>query len=335
MPVEIPKGRDLEHKVFDIHNAESAASIALEVYHFQFHNNPLYRKYCEVIHRTPSRVRSIIDIPFLPISFFKTHPVKTTDFVEELLFKSSGTTGHHTSFHYVKDSSLYRRSFLSAFQKAFGEVEEFVILGLLPSYLSQGNSSLVYMVDELIRLSRKTDSDFFLNEWDRLHETVSRLEAAGQKSLLFGVTYALLDFAAARPLTLNHTRIIETGGMKGRGKEMTKSELYGVLGQAFGVETIYSEYGMTELLSQAYARNGLFTSPPWMQVFLREETDPFRILEPSKPITGVINLMDLANLYSCSFIATDDIGRLYPDGRFEVLGRLDNSDIRGCSQLVL
>ncbi len=335
MPVEIPKGPELEHRVFDIHNVKSAASIALDVYHFQFHNNPLYRSYCEAIYRTPAKVTTVTDIPFLPISFFKTHQVKTTSFEEDLVFKSSGTTGHHTSFHYVKDAGLYRKSFLAAFSEAFGNVGEFVILGLLPSYLSQANSSLVFMVDELIRLSGRKESGFYLNEWDRLHQTLSKLEAEGQKTILFGVTYALLDFASARPLALKHTRVIETGGMKGRRREMTKSELYQVLMQAFGVNEIFSEYGMTELLSQAYATNGLFTPPSWMNVYLREETDPFHLLVASKPVTGAINVMDLANLYSCSFLATDDRGRLYPDGRFEVLGRLDHSDIRGCSQLIL
>lgn len=332
MSLEIPKTSDLEKKVFAIDNEESFQSIALEVYHFQFHNNPLYQAYCRALNRVPGNIDRVNDIPFLPISFFKTHQVKTGEFQPSLVFESSGTTGMFSSKHFLKSPELYEASFLKTFRSFFGDPQEYCILGLLPSYLEKGNSSLVYMVDRLISRSNHSKSGFYLHDHKKLVEELEVLESEKEKTLLFGVSYALLDLAAYHPLPLKHTRIIETGGMKGRKKEITKQELYDELKSAFSCEHIYSEYGMTELLSQAYARDGLYEAPSWMRILIREETDPFQIID-QKNKNGVINVIDLANLYSCSFIATDDAGRLSGNG-FEVLGRIDLSEVRGCSLMV-
>lgn len=335
MRMEIPKSKQLEEKVFAITNEKELSLIALEVFQFQFENNPVYQDYCEAVGRTPGRVKKISGVPFLPISFFKTHRIETTAFNAGLLFKSSGTTGMVTSSHYVKDAAIYRESFMKGFAKFYGDVNDYCIIGLLPSYLERGNSSLVYMVNHLIKKSGHENSGFYLDEFEKLDTSLKRLEASGQKTILIGVTYALLDFGNRYPQQLSNTIIMETGGMKGRGKEMTKAELYGHLKESFGVAHIHSEYGMTELLSQAYGIDGIMSCPPWMQIVLRDETDPFEIYGLSETNSGAINIIDLANLYSCSFIATDDMGKIYTDGRFEVLGRMDNSDIRGCSLMAL
>jgi hypothetical protein len=331
---ELSKTAAWESALFAITNEEERDSIALAVYHFQFHNNPVYGQYCQLVHRTPETVRAASDIPYLPISFFKSHPVSSTTLPPQLYFTSSGTTGTQTSRHAVLKPSLYEQSFLTAFTRFYGPVEDYCILGLLPSYLERGGSSLVYMTDQLIRRSGHPKSGFYLHDLEGLHRVLMELEGAGQKTLLLGVTYALLDFAERYPLSLQHTVVMETGGMKGRKEEMTRAELYTHLQAAFGLKEIHSEYGMTELLSQAYAVNGLFQAPPWMGIRLRDETDPLSVQPPGRA-TGAINVLDLANLYSCCFIATDDLGRTHPDGRFEVLGRLDSSDIRGCSLLAL
>lgn len=275
------------------------------------------------------------DVPFLPISFFKTHEVKTTSFEPELKFESSGTTGMASSVHLVKNAELYKKSFASGFHRLFGNANEYCILGLLPSYLEKGNSSLVYMVKELIKESGHSRSGFYLYEYEKLNENLRSLENEAQRTILFGVAYALLDFIKAFPQKLSHTIVIETGGMKGREKEMTKSELYEELKQGFGVPHIHSEYGMTELLSQAYAVDGTYACPPWMKVLLRDETDPFYVYPPDQAYSGAINVIDLANIYSCCFIATDDIGVTRSHNSFEILGRMDRSDIRGCSLMVV
>ena len=334
MRMEIPKAKELEQKVFAITNEKDFSAIAWEVYQFQFYNNPLYQDYCKATGKTPELVKSIAEIAFLPISFFKTHRIETTAFDADRVFKSSGSTGITTSHHYVKDVRIYERSFFEGFKKFYGDVRDYCILGLLPSYLERGNSSLVYMVDHLIRASGHRESGFYLYDFEKLDQTLKNLEASRQKTILIGVTYALLDFGMHYPQHLFHTTIMETGGMKGRGKEMTRAELYERLRSSFGVSTIHSEYGMTELLSQAYGIDGQFQSPPWMKILLRDETDPFFIYDRTKTSTGAINIIDLANIYSCSFIATEDIGKGAAAG-FQVLGRLDNSDIRGCSQMVL
>jgi hypothetical protein len=284
--------------------------------------------------KLPETVEQMENIPFLPISFFKTHRVETTAFDSQLLFKSSRTTGSIASHHYVKDAGLYVKSFSKGFEKFYGNIKDYCILGLLPSYLERDDSSLVYMVDHLIKESGHDKSGFYLNEFENLDTTLKCLESSGQKTVLIGVTYALLDFGGRFPQQLSNTIVMETGGMKGRGREMTRPELYEQLKRAFGVSQIHSEYGMTELLSQAYGIDGKLSCPPWMKVLLRDETDPFSIFELSGSASGVINIIDLANLYSCSFIATEDVGKANTDESFEILGRMDNSDIRGCSLMI-
>ncbi|HEY1020808.1 MAG TPA: acyl transferase [Flavisolibacter sp.] len=331
MSFEIPNESGLLERVFVLSNEKAFQQIALAVFRLQFVKNKVYGDYCRAIGKTPDTVFLLQEIPFLPIQFFKSHAVKTGSFDPAILFQSSGTTGAAHSKHYVKDAGLYEQSFLTCFKRFYGRPEEYCIVGLLPSYLEQGSSSLVYMVDRLIRESGHPQSGFYLYDHQQLRETLESLEKAGQKTILFGVTYALLDFAAKYGFPLRNTILIETGGMKGRKKELLKEELYEELKAAFSLNAIHSEYGMTELLSQAYAINGRYHCPPWMKVVLRDETDPFLPVQRS----GVINVIDLANIWSCSFIATEDLGRLYGDGSFEVLGRLDNTDIRGCSQLAL
>lgn len=331
MMPEIPNLNDLAEKVFALPNEKAFRQIARAVFQTQYFHNPVYQSYCNAIRKTPENVHELEDVPFLPISFFKSHPVKTGSFDPVTVFKSSGTTGATTSRHYIRDLALYERSFMTCFETFYGKPEQYCILGLLPSYLEQGSSSLVYMVDMLIRRSGHPKSGFYLYDHQELRATLTRLEEAGQPAILFGVTYALLDFAEQHAMPLKNTIVIETGGMKGRKKELSKAELYLHLQQAFSLTDIHSEYGMTELLSQAYAVNGLYRCPPWMKVILRDETDPFSLGGSS----GAINVIDLANLHSCSFIATEDLGKIRPDGGFEVLGRMDNTDIRGCSQLAL
>jgi hypothetical protein len=333
MSLEIPKTDHLAEKVFSIHNDQGFESIALEVYHFQFHNNPLYRNYCQALGKHPQNVTRSAEIPFLPISFFKSHQVKTGVFEPELVFESSGTTGMQTSKHFVRSAAIYEKSFSEGFRSFFGDPASYCILGLLPSYLERSNSSLVYMVDHLVKKTNHPGSGFYLHDHDKLNHTLATLEKSGQPTILFGVSYALLDLGASHSLQLKNTSIVETGGMKGRRKEMSKQELYDLLQYNFDVDHVYSEYGMTELLSQAYAIDGLYTPPPWMKILLRDETDPLQIIEGSGK-AGVINVIDLANIYSCSFIATEDAGRLHEYG-FEVLGRVDHSDTRGCSLMLI
>lgn len=323
------------NRVFKTHNEKDFRFIALELFHFQFEQNALYQDYCRALKRTPATVREVEDIPFLPISFFKSHRVTTTAFDPALLFQSSGTTGNTTSTHFVREPALYEQSFNRSFEIFYGDIQDYCLLGLLPSYLEQGQSSLVYMVDHLIKKSGHKDSGFYLHDGDRLSETLRRLEASRQDTLLIGVTYALLDFAEQYPQQLKHTIVMETGGMKGRHREMTRAELHETLCRGLGVPAIHAEYGMTELLSQAYAVEGHFHTPRWMKVLLRDETDPFAILPMKVGRSGAINIIDLANVYSCGFIATEDIGRWNDDGSFEVLGRMDHTDVRGCSLLTV
>lgn len=337
MSMEIPKAAELEQEVFSITNEKMFPGIALEVFAFQYTHNPLYRSFCDAVRRPPSRVGKVEDIPFLPISFFKSHPVMTGSFEPTLHFRSSGTTGAATSRHLLKDPHLYEKSFLLCFEHFYGSPEEYCILGLLPSYLERGDSSLVYMVKRLLERSGHPLGGFYLHDHDRLAQTLQQLEAEGQKTILIGVTYALLDFAQFYPMSLGKTIVMETGGMKGRGRELVRFEVHGILSQAFHLPSIHSEYGMTELLSQAYSPGGgFFQSPPWMKVLVRDETDPLSQGGFADGFTsGALNIIDLANLYSCSFIATEDSARLHPDGSFEVLGRLDNSDVRGCSLMTV
>jgi phenylacetate-coenzyme A ligase PaaK-like adenylate-forming protein len=311
---------------------------ALAVFNFQYLQNPVYNQFCKALHIEPAKVNTINKIPFLPIAFFKTHIVTTTQFEAAALFESSGTTQTINSKHLVKDIALYEQSFSAAFRLFYGDPKDWCIIALLPSYLERKNSSLVMMADKLIEQSGHAQSGFYLNELEKLHKTLLQLEKQQQKTLLIGVTFALLDFAEQYPIQLQYTTIMETGGMKGRREELTRPEVHDILCASFNVTKIHSEYGMTELLSQAYSKgDGIFNCPPWMKIVLREEDDPLSVQPPndSKTISGAINVIDLANVYSCSFIATDDAGKLYTDESFEVLGRLDNSDIRGCSLLAL
>ncbi|MGI8951531.1 MAG: acyl transferase [Chitinophagaceae bacterium] len=306
---------------------------ALEIFRFQYKNNKVYKQWCDAFEIEIDKINCIEKIPFLPISFFKTHKVISSEFKPEIVFESSGTTQTISSKHFVKHIFIYKKSFLKAFELFYGNVKNYCIIGLLPSYLERKNSSLVMMVDELIKLSHHSKSGFYLYEFDRLQKILKQLENDQQKTLLIGVTFALLNFAEVFPMQLNHTTIMETGGMKGRRKELTRIELHNILQDKFGVKNIHSEYGMTELLSQAFSKNdGKFYCSPWMKVLIRNEQDPFAISPSGK---GILNIIDLANIYSCSFIATDDVGIVHKNSSFEILGRLDNTDIRGCSLLIV
>lgn len=307
-------------------------SAVRRVFDHQYAANSLYNSYAQSIGRKPEQAKVLEDLPFLPISFFKQELVKTGEFVPETVFESSGTTGVVTSHHAVRDLTIYRDQLLRNFERVYGPVGNWCILALLPSYLERGNSSLVYMVEQLIRVGEHPDSGFYLNEWDLLIAQLEKGERVGRKTLLIGVGFALLDLAEKFQTKFKHTVILETGGMKGRRKEWIREELHTHLCTCFGVDRIHSEYGMTELLSQAYSvGEGLFECPPWMRILIREEEDPLTVKTSGR---GLINLIDLANIHSCSFIATDDVGELLPDGRFRVLGRRDGSDLRGCSLLV-
>jgi hypothetical protein len=328
----------LRHEVLKT-TAANFEQIALQVFNFQYENNPLYREYCILLRKMPNNVNYIHEIPFLPIAFFKNKIIKTTQFEEEIIFESSGTTGSINSKHFIKEKKMYEESYLKGFSQFYGNEKDYCIIGLLPSYLEKQGSSLVYMVDDLIKKSTHKNSGFYLYEYDKLKEILLENETAKQPTLLIGVTYALIDFAEQNELQLQHTIIMETGGMKGRKKELTRAAVHNILSTKLGVKKIHSEYGMTELLSQAYSKaDGIFNCSSSMRVLIRDEDDPFKIsalVEKEKEFTkGGVNIIDLANLYSCSFIATDDAGKLYTDGSFEVLGRLENSDIRGCGLMV-
>jgi phenylacetate-coenzyme A ligase PaaK-like adenylate-forming protein len=326
---------DLNYFIFS--SNEPFSQKAIKIFQFQYRNNEVYKRFVDTLNCKPLLVNKIEEIPFLPISFFKTHKIITTDFSPERVFKSSGTTGSVNSQHFVKDISIYETSFRSGFKRFYGNIEDYCIIGLLPSYLEREDSSLVYMVEKLMQQSGHPLNGFHLYDHANLADKLVQLEQRGQKTLLIGVTYALLGFAEEFPLDLNHTIVMETGGMKGKREEIVRGEVHRLLKEAFGINQIHSEYGMTELLSQAYSLNdGIFQTPPWMKILIREEDDPLNInATVNSNATGATNIIDLANILSCSFIATDDIARLYPNGNFEVLGRMDNSDIRGCSLLAL
>lgn len=318
--------------------SQNFTETALAVFHFQYSENPVYKRYCQTLHIDIKKIKNIQQIPFLPIGFFKTHHIATTEFEPAAIFESSGTTQTINSRHWVKDINLYEESFTTAFHLMYGSPSGWSIIALLPGYLERPNSSLVLMADKLIKQSGHPESGFYLHDLKNLEHTLLQLEKQQQKTLLIGVTFALLDFAEQFPMHLQYTTIMETGGMKGRREEITRQEVHQILCKNFETAKIHSEYGMTELLSQAYSRgDGIFKCPPWMKILIREEDDPFsvRCEDKNHPISGAINVIDLANIYSCSFIATDDAGKLYPDESFEVMGRLDNSDIRGCSLLTL
>lgn len=307
--------------------------MSLDVFRYQAEYNAVYRRYLELLNIYPAEVQSLVQIPFLPISFFKTHELQSGVWSPEQVFSSSGTTGSITSRHAVRDTAFYQENTARAFAEFYGPVEKYVVLALLPSYLERSGSSLVFMADDFIRRSAYPQSGFFLYDTDELRRQLSKSRSESLPILLLGVSFALLGLAEQHPMDLSGTIIMETGGMKGRRREITREELHHQLSQAFNVPSIHSEYGMTELLSQAYSKGeGRFCPAPSMKVLARELTDPFALQDYNR--TGALNIVDLANLDTISFIATDDLGRCYADGSFEVLGRLDDSDVRGCNLMV-
>jgi hypothetical protein len=306
---------------------------ALTLMQYQATNNAVYREWVQSMKVQLDEVHLMEQIPFLPIDFFKTHAIYTGTECPSFYFESSGTTQDIVSKHFVKDLSVYEESFMECFQQFYGSPKDYCILGLLPNYLERQHASLVYMTQHLIQASKEARSGFYLYDFEKLNHTLATLEKEQQKTLLIGVSFALMDFVDAYPQTLKHTMVMETGGMKGRKQELTKHALHAYLADGFGVQSIHSEYGMTELLSQAYSRGaGVYTCPPWMIVLVADESDPTAL---SKIGRGVLHIIDLANHHSCAFIATEDIGIVYSDGSFEVIGRLDQSARRGCSLLVV
>jgi len=320
--------------IFSISSETEFESIALETFQFQYRNNSVYREFCEHLGTNEFDVNRIQKIPFLPISFFKSRKVISETKTPKTVFTSSGTTGSQTSRHFVKDLGLYEKSFFIGFEHFYGSPTDYCILALLPSYLEREGSSLIYMVNDLILKSGHPQSGFYLNDLTALRTKLIELDDKGQKTLLIGVSFALLDLAEKHPFHLKNTIVMETGGMKGRRKELIREELHNILRKGFGVDTVHSEYGMTELLSQAYSKGkGIFETPPWMKVIIRDTEDPMTLNTTGK--TGGINVIDLTNRYSCAFIATQDLGKAHADGTFEILGRFDHSDIRGCNLMVL
>ena len=306
---------------------------ALEVFRYQAKNCRVYHDFISGLRIDPQNVSAIGHIPFLPIEFFKSHSVLSSGTQPEATFTSSGTTGVVTSRHFVTDVSWYIQSFRKAFTLFYGDIDSYCILALLPSYLEREGSSLVYMADDLIKQSANADSGFFLYDHEMLYQQLKKQQAAKKPTLLIGVTFALLDFIENYTLDFPGLIVMETGGMKGRRKEMIREELHEQLCRGFGVDAIHSEYGMTEMLSQAYSKgNGVFVCPPWLRIIARDTNDPMSLVSEGR--AGGINVIDLANVNSCSFIATQDLGRIYGDGSFEVLGRFDNSDVRGCNLLI-
>jgi phenylacetate-coenzyme A ligase PaaK-like adenylate-forming protein len=326
--------KNLQKRIFEIKSKIDFGGIALEVFNYQYNNNIIYHNFVKSLGKNPSEISTPYEIPFLPVEFFRNHKITSGDYPVEMIFESSGTAGVIPGKHYVNDLSLYEVSFLKTFRLFYGDPEEFLIVALLPSYLEREGSSLVYMADNLIKKSHNSKSGFYNNNIADLLLTINMAKEAKQKVLLLGVSFALLDLAENESPDLSGVIVMETGGMKGRRKELTRSELHANLKEKLNVLSIHSEYGMTELLSQAYSKGeGIFYCPPWMKVIIRDPQDPLTYYQ--KPgLTGGINIIDLANVNSCSFIATGDLGKVHEDGGFEVLGRFDNSDIRGCNLMV-
>ncbi len=322
-----------EEKIFSISNQLEFEKLTLDIFHYQAENNAVYQEYLSHLKKNPNQISRIEDIAFLPIEFFKSHKVVSTNKATQAVFTSSGTSGNGTSKHFVTDVSLYEKSFKKTFAHFYGNVTDYCVLALLPSYLEREGSSLIYMVKHLIKDSKHPKSGFYLHNHNDLISCVEELQKSKQKILLFGVSFALLDLAEKHRLNAENLLIMETGGMKGKRQEMTRNVLHKQLCSQLGVRQIHSEYGMTELLSQAYSKgNALFETPPWMKIMIRELYDPFGIEQNGR--TGGVNIIDLANVHSCSFIETQDLGRLHHDGSFEILGRFDHADIRGCNLLV-
>ncbi len=322
---------NLTKKIFKIKNEKEFNDYALEVFRFQSKNCKVYGEYIKLLGINTKEIKYIEQIPFLPISFFKTHCINCMDIYEEV-FYSSTTTSDLASKHYIADINIYRQNFGRIFEEFYGAVENYNILALLPSYLQRKGSSLVYMADKLIQKA-KPHSGFYLDDFEHLKDSIIALEEKREQTILLGVSFALLDFVEQYPMELKNTIVMETGGMKGKRKEMIREELHQILKKGFGVDTIHSEYGMTELLSQAYSKGGgIFCCSNWMRVLIRDPYDPFKINSEKR---GGINIIDLANIYSCSFIATDDIGKMISSSAFKVLGRMDNLTMRGCNLMVI
>ena len=324
----------MQNAVFNIQNQSDFKTCALQVFRHQFKNNAIYRSFCDLLYIHSSDVKKVEEIPFLPIQFFKSHAVLSSTQAVKETFTSSGTTGSSVSKHMVTDLSWYTKSYTKGFEYFYGPIEEYTVLGLLPNYLERDGSSLIYMVDDFIKKSNKPASGFYLNNLTELSKTLIALDKKGEKVLLIGVTFALLDLIERQQFKLQNTIIMETGGMKGRRKEIIRNELHEILCAGFGVSKIHSEYGMTELLSQGYSSgDGVFDCPPWMKILARDTEDALTMVGTNK--TGGLNVIDLANYNSCSFIATQDLGKVDNNGSFEVLGRFDHSDIRGCNLMVM
>ena len=324
----------LNSDIFSISNKKQFEKLALKIFRFQHENNLVYRQFCDLLKIEVQKIKSLEQIPFLPIQFFKSHKVvSNTNEIQEI-FTSSGTSGSTTSQHFVTDVSLYEESYQQGFSEFYGNIEDYVVLALLPSYLERSGSSLIYMFDDLIKRTNNPESGFYLNNYQEIIQKLIQLDNSGQNVILIGVTYALLDLIEMQKFNLNNTIVMETGGMKGKRKEMIREDLHQQLCDGFSVSSIHSEYGMTELLSQAYSLgNGIFECPTQMQVLIRDTEDALSYVDSGK--TGGINVIDLANINSCSFIATQDLGKKYPNNSFEILGRFDNSDIRGCNLMVV
>lgn len=324
----------LEKQIFTIQTAADFEKAAVALFSYQAQSNEVYKQYLQLLKIDISSIKKLEEIPFLPIAFYKQFKVISGNFIPEISFTSSGTTGTINSVHHVKHEQLYIKSFLACFRTFYGNEKDYTFVCLLPSYIERQGSSLIYMMDYLVKSSNKPDSGFYPEINEAFIDIIKRLQSNKTEKVFFiGVTFALLELAQKYPLDLSNFIVMETGGMKGRRKEITRAELYAILQQQLNAKQIHSEYGMTELLSQAYSKeNGQFFCPKHMKILIRDMNDPFTLLEKNK--TGVINVIDLANIYSCAFIATQDAGKLLSNGSFEVLGRIDNSDIRGCNLLM-
>jgi hypothetical protein len=321
-------------EIFNIKNDAQFLEIALKIFRFQAKNNASYKEFINFLNVNTEEVTALKQIPFLPISFFKSHRIVSNDQLAEDVFFSSGTTRKNLSKHYVTNLEIYKTSYLKSFQSFYGSIKDYTLLALLPNYLERQGSSLIYMIDDLIKKTNNPNSGYYLNNLEELAKKLTKLDKKGKKIILIGVSFALLDLIENQKFNLKNTIIMETGGMKGRRKELIRTELHEKLSIGFGVKKIHSEYGMTELLSQAYSNgNGIFKTPNWLKIIIRDTEDSLTFLPNNK--AGGINIIDLANINSCSFIATQDLGKTFNDGSFEILGRFDNSDIRGCNLMVV
>lgn len=320
-------------RLFSVSDKQSFEALSIEIFNYQVQNNEVYGRFVANLGIDIPSIKEHKDIPYLPIEFFKSREILCGNSSAEAVFTSSGTSGMVQSQHFVTDVSIYVDSYRKAFELFYGDIQDYALLALLPSYQEREGSSLIYMVDDLIKLSNHPKSGYFLYDQQSLKNTLEELKSSKTLTILIGVTYALLDFVESQQIEFPELIVMETGGMKGKRKEILRAELHELLCTGFGVKSIHSEYGMTELLSQAYSKgNGIFNAPPWMKVIVRDTNDPLSLLNHEQ--TGGINITDFANINSCSFIATQDLGRTFSDGSFEILGRFDNSDIRGCNLLV-